>query len=292
MRILILGGSGMLGHKLVQRLSSRFDVFATVRDEGNSLLSRTIIPTNQLLSNIDVSDDSAVIKAIESTRPKAVINAVGIVKQHHAANDVITTLTINSILPHKLSLLGQQFGFRLITISTDCVFAGDRGSYSESDITDATDLYGRSKNFGEITEGNCLTIRSSIIGRELDSTQGLIEWLLSNRGGRVKGFANAIYSGFPTVVFADIIGGLLFDNPELRGLYHISSDPIDKFHLLNLANDAFDAQVMIDRDETLKIDRSLDSSKFRSATGFVPQTWEEMIEIMANDPTPYDKWRI
>lgn len=291
MRILILGGSGMLGHKLVQRLSPRFDVFATVRDNGKSLLSRGLVQPNQLLSNIDVCDDSALTRAIETTRPNVVINAVGIVKQHPTGNDITNTLTINSILPNKLSQLGQKYGYKLITMSTDCVFSGDKGNYSEVDITDATDLYGHSKILGEVSEGNCLTIRSSIIGRELDMSHGLIEWFLSNRGGRVNGFANAIYSGFPTIVFADIIGDLLLDNPDLQGIYHISSDPIDKFRLLSLANEAFGAQVTIDRDETFKIDRSLDSSKFRASTGFARQSWEEMIERMATDPTPYDDWR-
>lgn len=291
MRVLILGGSGMLGHKLAQQLSPRFDVFATVRDKGDALLSRNILEPSQLLANVDVSDDLALIRAIETTEPDAVINAVGIVKQNPTADDVTNTLTINSILPNKLSQLGEKYGYRLIAISTDCVFSGDKGNYSEVDTPDATDLYGHSKILGEVTEGNCLTIRSSIIGRELDTSHGLIEWFLSNRGGSVNGFVNAIYSGFPTIVFADIIGDLVLDHPDLQGLYHISSDPIDKFRLLGLVNDAFKAQVTINRDETFEIDRSLDSSKFRTATGFAPQTWEEMIERMAADATPYEALR-
>ena len=291
MRILILGGSGMLGHKLVQRLSPKCDVFATVRDDGELLTSRRILQPSQVLSHIDVTDDSAVKAAIATTQPNAVVNAIGIVKQLPTANDVINTLAINSMLPHKLSQLGKQYGFKLVTISTDCVFSGDKGNYSEVDTSDAIDLYGRSKVLGEVTKGNCLTIRSSIIGRELDTSHGLIEWFLSNRGGRVNGFANAIYSGFPTIVFADIIGDLLLDHPDLQGLYHVSSDPIDKFRLLRLVDRVFGAQITIDRDEDFKIDRSLDSSKFRAATGFTTQTWEDMIERMAADPTPYDDWR-
>ena len=291
MRILILGGSGMLGHKLIQQLSPRFDVFATVRNDGNALLSRGIIRPSQLVANIDVSDDSTLIKAIKTAQPNAVINAVGIVKQSSTANDVIKSLTVNSILPNKLSQLGEKYDYRLITISTDCVFIGDKGNYSEIDTPNATDLYGHSKILGEVTEGNCLTIRTSIIGREINTSHGLIEWFLKNRGGRVNGFSNAIYSGFPTIVFADIIGDLLLDHPDLQGLYHISSEPIDKFRLLGLVNDAFNAQVTIDRDEAFEIDRSLDSSRFRITTGFSPPTWEEMIERMAADPTPYDHWR-
>jgi dTDP-4-dehydrorhamnose reductase len=291
MKLLILGGSGMLGHKLLQRLSGDLEVYATVRDDGKRLVQLGLAIGRQIVSGIDVRDDLAIRNVIDRLRPDAVINAVGVIKQLPSSNDVINTLTINSILPHKLGLLSREFGFRLITISTDCVFSGSKGNYSESDLADALDLYGRSKNLGEVTDPNCLTIRSSIIGREISTSHSLIEWFLSNRGSSVKGFANAIYSGFPTIVFADIIGNLLLGHPELSGLYHISSDPIDKFRLLTLVNEVFDAGIAIERDEEFRIDRSLDSTRYRTATGFTPPDWEAMIERMASDPTPYEEWR-
>ena len=139
--------------------------------------------------------------------------------------------------------------------------------------------------------GNCLTVRSSIIGRELGTSHSLVEWFIDNRGKRVKGFAGAVYSGFPTVVFADIIKFLLTDHKNLSGLFNISSDPINKFDLLTLINSAKALDIEIERDEDFKIDRSLDSTKFRNETGFVTKPWPEMIELMAADPTPYDKWR-
>jgi dTDP-4-dehydrorhamnose reductase len=197
---------------------------------------------------------------------------------------------INAVFPQHLAALGARYGFRLITISTDCVFAGDRGMYTEADLSDARDLYGISKFLGEAREGNCLTLRTSIIGRELGTRHSIVEWFLANRGGQVKGFTRAIYTGFPTVVFAEIIGDVIEKNSDMRGLYHVSDEPVSKFDLLTLINRHFDAGITIDPDETYAIDRSLDSTLFRRAVGFAPAPWDEMIGLMAADPTPYDNW--
>lgn len=291
MKVLILGGGGMLGHKLLQQLSGEADVFASVRGDGRRLIDFEIASQNQIIPNIDVTNDVALRDTVKDLRPEVVINAVGVIKQLPTSKDVINTLQVNSILPHKLSRLGCEFGFRVIQISTDCVFLGTKGNYSEKDPADALDLYGRSKNLGEITDGDNVTIRTSIIGRELSTSHSLIEWFLAKSGGRIKGYANAIYSGFPTIVFADIIRSLLFEHRQLRGLYHISSEPIDKYSLLLLVNQAYGTNVTIDRDENFKLDRSLDSSVYRELTGFVPLAWEEMVQQMADDPTPYDNWR-
>ena len=171
------------------------------------------------------------------------------------------------------------------------MFDGKRGNYNENDTPNALDLYGQSKHFGEVTSRNCLTLRTSIIGRELSGSHSLVEWFLSNRGKTVKGFVNAIYSGFPTVVFADIISSLIAEYVDLTGLYHVSSEPIDKFTLLTLINEAFGAGITLERDEEFRIDRSLNSARFRKATGFQPQSWEQMIERMAEDARDYDGLR-
>jgi dTDP-4-dehydrorhamnose reductase len=184
-----------------------------------------------------------------------------------------------------------DLGFRLICISTDCVFSGRKGYYNEQDTPDPVDDYGESKLAGEITEGNCLTIRTSMIGREIASSHSLVEWFLASRGRKVNGFVNVIYSGFPTIVLAEILGDIIADHPELRGIYNVSSDPVSKFELLALINKHFDAQVDIAPDPSVVMDRSLDSSRFRSTTGFEPETWDAMIKKMAHDPTPYDEWR-
>lgn len=185
----------------------------------------------------------------------------------------------------------EKINARLINISTDCVFDGEKGFYKEEDISNATDVYGKSKNLGEVMGENCLTLRTSIIGRELQTSHSLVEWFLSNRGKSVKGFLNAIYSGFPTIILADIIADLIENHRNLSGLYHVSAEPINKFELLELINEAYQTDIEIEPFADFKIDRSLDSTKFRNETGFNPLSWREMIKIMADDPTPYDEWR-
>jgi dTDP-4-dehydrorhamnose reductase len=277
----------MLGHKLMQVLGANHEVFGTVRDATKKL--EPFAREDRIVVNVAVDDLDSIRQAIEMVKPDVVMNAVGIIKQLPDSKNVITTLTVNSIFPHRLAELGKEFGFRLITISTDCVFSGSRGNYSEDDIPDATDLYGKSKNLGEVIDVNCLTLRTSISGHVLGSSHSLIDWFLSNRGGKVKGFANAIYSGFPTIVFAAIIDNLLRNYSKLTGLYHVSGDPISKYDLLQLVNEAYSANVTIERDEEFKIDRSLDSTRFRSETGFKPESWEQMIGVMADDATIYGR---
>ncbi|MFN6963420.1 MAG: dTDP-4-dehydrorhamnose reductase family protein [Pyrinomonadaceae bacterium] len=290
-RVLVLGGTGMLGHKLVQRLEGPHEVWCTVRTGFDEVERFGIYTAGRTIENVSVERETDLRRAIEASRPDVVVNAVGIIKQLPSSKDVITTLTVNSILPHRLAQLGEEYGFHLVCISTDCVFSGERGNYSETDPADALDLYGRSKNIGEVTAGNCLTIRTSIIGRELATAHSLVEWFLSNRGAKVKGYANAIYSGFPTVVFADILSELLQRESYLTGLFHVSSDPIDKYELLRMIDREFGAGVEIERFEDFRIDRSLDSTRFRQATGFAPLPWDEMVRLMAADAAPYASWR-
>ena len=185
--------------------------------------------------------------------------------------------------------MGEQVGFRLITISTDCVFGGTKGNYTEQDPADALDLYGRSKQLGEVVDGRALTLRTSVIGREIGTSHSLIEWFLSQTGD-VKGYVNAIYSGFPTVILAEILGTIIAEHPALTGLYHVSSEPINKFELLMLVKNRLGLDTVIERFEDFIIDRSLDSTRFRTATGFVPLPWPEMVDRMFSDPTPYDDW--
>lgn len=279
----------MLGHKLVQVLGEKLEVWTTIRGGFSGVERFGIFDRDRTIEKVEVIDPATVRGAIETAKPDVVINAVGIIKQIPTSQDVIQTLLINSIFPHQLAELSEEFGFRLICISTDCVFDGRKGNYDEQDDANALDLYGRSKNLGEVSGENCLTLRTSIIGRELNTNHSLVEWFLSRRGERVNGFVNAIYSGFPTIVFADIITDLIMKHDDLSGLFHVSSEPISKFRLLKLINEYYRADVEIEPFENFTIDRSLDSGKFRDATGFNPQPWEAMIEGMAADATIYDK---
>ncbi|MEJ7846703.1 MAG: SDR family oxidoreductase [Pyrinomonadaceae bacterium] len=283
MNVLIFGGNGMLGHQLVKFLGNRHEVWSTIRGEFASIEQYGIFDETRTIRGVKAEDNASVRRAISTANPDIVINAIGIIKQLPSSKDFITTLTVNSIFPHRLAELSEEFGFRLITVSTDCVFDGVKGNYSEVDVPNATDLYGKSKNLGEVTYGNCLTLRTSIIGRELGTVHSLVEWFMSNRGKTLKGFVNAIYSGFPTVVFADIIAGLIENNVGLSGLYHVSSDPINKFDLLTLIKAEYDLDIEIERYEDFKIDRSLDSTRFRKATGFRPPAWNDMIKAMAEN---------
>jgi dTDP-4-dehydrorhamnose reductase len=291
MKVLILGGNGMLGHKLVQKLGEKFEVWTTVRASFNAIEQYGIFDRERTLQNIDVASPDAVQQNISNVKPDVVVNAIGVIKQLPTSKDVITTLTANSIFPQQLAELSADLGFRLICIGTDCVFLGTKGRYTEDDPADALDLYGRSKYFGEVVGANCLTLRTSIIGRELQTSHSLVEWFLGNRGKTVNGYVNAIYSGFPTIILADIISDLIFNFKDLNGLYHVSSEPINKFDLLNLINDAYKAEIEIKPFEDFHIDRSLDSSKFSHATGFKSRPWKEMIKIMADDSTLYELWR-
>ena len=289
MKVLVIGGTGMLGHKVVQVLSRRFDVTCTIRSSFASVEHLGIFARESTIEGIDVEDIRSVANAIEYSKPDVVINCVGVIKQLPTSKDVVKTLTINSIFPHRLAKFAEEFGFRLITISTDCVFAGTKGNYSEDDPADALDLYGRSKQLGEVCDDRNLTMRTSIIGREIGSSHSLIDWFLS-QGGPVKGYVNAIYSGFPTVILSELIATIISEYPDLKGLYHVSSEPINKFDLLMLVKNRLGLDIEIEKFTDFTIDRSLDSTKFRAATGFAPLPWPEMVDRMFSDPTPYDDW--
>jgi dTDP-4-dehydrorhamnose reductase len=289
MKVLVVGGSGMLGHKLVQVLSESFDVSTTIRGSLQKYEKFELFRRQQTFENINVENIDSVKGVVEAVKPNVLINAIGVIKQIPTAKDTIKTLTINSIFPHRLAELAREFQFRLINIGTDCVFSGNKGNYVETDVPDASDLYGKSKQLGEVTAENCLTLRTSIIGRELFTAHSLVEWFLSNRDGTVKGYRKAVFSGFPTIVLAEILANIIENHPTLEGLYHVSSQPINKHDLLNLIKKFYRLEIEIEPFDDFQIDRSLDSTKFRRATGFEPSDWSDMIERMAEDNALYQK---
>lgn len=290
-RLLIIGGGGMLGHKLWQTASVRVETWATVRRVTPALAALGLGDPARTIEGVDARDVGSIETALDRARPEAVVNCVGIIKQLKAAKDPVESIAINSLYPHLLARACASRGIRLIHISTDCVFDGARGHYSEADVTDASDLYGRSKALGEPTGPGALTVRTSIIGRELSGTSGLVEWFLSRQGATADGYRRAIFSGFTTLALADILLDILMQHPGLEGLYHVSASPIDKLTLLQALNDAFGAGVAITAKDEPAIDRSLDSARFRTATGFVPPSWASMVAALAADPTPYDTVR-
>jgi dTDP-4-dehydrorhamnose reductase len=291
MRVLIIGGGGMLGHKLVQRFTPHFDTWTTLRGAAGSMARYAFFDDAKGVPGVDVQNFDTVVDAVAHVRPQAIINCVGITKQRPAAKAAIPSLTINALLPHRLHRLAVASDARLIHVSTDCVFSGRTGMYTEDDPSDALDLYGRTKFLGETAGEGALTLRTSIIGRELVAANGLVEWFLGQRGGRVEGYTRAIYTGFTTDVLARLIASILVDHPGLSGTLQVSSEPINKYELLRLIDRAYGTATEIVPSDRVQIDRSLDSSRFRALTGFTPPSWPDMITEMAADPTPYDQWR-
>lgn len=277
MRILILGGDGMLGHQLLKSYASRHEVKVTLRQDLEAYSGYNLFNMDNAYAGIDVRSLERLTEVFADFRPEAVINAVGIVKQRPTAKESIPSLEINSLLPHRLAVLCKGAGARLIHLSTDCIFSGKKGNYLESDPSDAEDLYGKTKFLGEVHDSSCLTLRTSIIGRELSRNKSLLEWFLA-QSGTIKGFTNAIYSGFTTIEMGRIIEKLLLNHSESSGVYQVSSDPINKYDLLLLFREKLDQQVEILRDETFYCDRSLNSDRFRKEFNYVPPSWPDMIE--------------
>lgn len=287
-RGLVLGASGMLGHKLMQTLGARFFVVGAIRAPGSEAQIPAVLCGMRLSYGVDVRRIETVIRAIEDVRPTVVVNSVGVVKQLRAAHDPVLSITVNSLFPHQLAEYCRNAGCRLIHFSTDCVFSGRKGKYTEDDLPDPVDLYGRSKLLGDVAAPGCLTLRTSIIGRELRNRQSLVEWFIRQRGGEVHGYQRAIYSGLTTQVMARVVGDLIEFHPDLEGLWHVSADPIDKFSLLHLLNVHLKLGVHIKPQTTFCSDRSLDSTRFREAVGFRPPSWAEMIEQLAQEAGLYE----
>jgi dTDP-4-dehydrorhamnose reductase len=292
--VMVLGVTGMLGHKVFQRLRRTMSgTIGLARGDRASdpLASVPLLSGDDVRWGLDVRDFGALCDLLEAQRPAVLVNCVGIVKQRSEAKAAVPSITVNSLLPHWLAERLERWGGRLIHFSTDCVFSGRKGMYTEEDPTDAEDLYGKTKALGEVTTPNALTLRTSIIGRELRGRRSLVEWFLAQRGGRIRGFRRVIYSGLTTSQMAALVERLIREHPGLSGLHHVAADPISKYDLLGLANQAFGAGVEIEADEEVVLDRSLRSDLFRELTAWTPPSWGEMISEMASDPTPYEDWQ-
>ena len=290
MKILILGAYGMLGHTLYYQLSKKHQVSVTCREIRNDSLAERFISLNNgnIFVKVMVEDFKSVINAVENCSPDVVINCIGVIKQKKEALSPIPSLKINSIFPHELAEYCLPKGIRVIHFSTDCVFNGRKGNYSEADISDAEDLYGRSKYLGELSYPGTLTIRSSIVGKELGTTMGLFEWFLANRNGSVWGYKNAIYSGFTTLEMANILDKIIIQFPDLSGVYQVASTPINKYDLLSLLNQKMNLNIDIRPEEKFFCDRSLLSTKFNQIVDYQPPTWDEMLNEFVSFSALYE----
>jgi len=283
MKVLIFGGDGMLGHQLYSSLTPKHDVYVTLRQTKENYSHLPYYTEENARFGLEVSHLDEVNALINELRPEVIVNAIGIVKQRKSSYDVISSLEINSLFPHKLAEMAKLVGARVIHMSTDCVFDGNKGTcYTEEDKFSATDLYGMSKYLGELHATNCLTLRTSIIGLEISRKTSLVEWFLAQTG-TIKGFEKAIFSGFTTKELCRVIERMMLDFPEAHGLYHVSMDPINKFDLLNIYKNYLGRDIEIKKETEFVCHRGLNSDKFRQEFNYQPPSWEETLKELAQD---------
>lgn len=281
MRLLILGGSGMLGHQLWRGLHAQHDTWVTLRRPVADFAVHNLFDEAKAIQFDDITDDTALERALGQAKPEAVINCVGIIKQRDEASDEALTLRVNAEFPHRLAKRCGEAGARLIHFSTDCIFAGTKGNYTESDPSDAADLYGQSKHQGEVADAHSVTLRTSVIGHELGTNLALLDWFLSQRFKAVNGYTKAIYSGFTTLEMARIVDRILTQHTDLSGVWHVASEPISKFALLQLCREKLGWEGVIEPNDEFVCDRSLNADRFNQATGYTPPSWEAMISELA-----------
>ena len=281
MRLLILGGSGMLGHQLWRGLHTQHDTWVTLRRPVADFAVHNLFDEAKAIQFDDITDDTALERALGQAKPEAVINCVGLIKQRDEASDEALTLRVNAEFPHRLAKRCGEAGARLIHFSTDCVFAGTKGNYTESDPSDAADLYGQSKHQGEVAYAHSVTLRTSVIGHELGTNLALLDWFLSQPFKAVNGYTKAIYSGFTTLEMARIVDLILTQHTDLSGVWHVASEPISKFALLQLCREKLGWEGVIEPYDEFVCDRSLNADRFNQATGYTPPSWEAMISELA-----------
>ena len=278
--ILIIGASGMLGNTLFRYLSQfdKFKVYGTLRKKEQLHYFDNELRKNIIL-DIDIRNLENLEKNIFNLKPNLIINCVGIIKQKILMNNNLDSIQINSLFPHQLAKISTKYNSRLLHFSTDCVFSGKKGMYKEEDFADASDIYGRTKLLGEVLYPNTITLRTSIIGHEINSSVSLINWFLS-QNLQIKGFKRAIFSGLPTVEVARIIKNFIIPLPKLNGLFHLSGNPISKYELLKIVSNVYQKKIEIKEDNKFIIDKSLCNSKFRKETNFMPKSWDQLIQEM------------
>jgi dTDP-4-dehydrorhamnose reductase len=280
----------MLGHKVFQAAVQKYpSAVGTLRKHLGDYPVGGIpeFQSGRVIEGCDVMDLLSVDALLEKLEPELVVNCVGVIKQRSASQEPMPSITINSLLPHRIATKLTQWGGRLVHISTDCVFDGQRGNYSEEDSPNASDLYGKTKALGEVVYSNSLTLRTSIIGRELRNHHSLLDWFLSRNHATVPGYVKVWWSGVTSNYLADLILALVDKDPGLSGLYHVSSGRMSKFALLQLLRDAYGWDVNVEPDESFVLDRSLLGSKLENAIGYKFPTWSTLLSQLINDPTPY-----
>lgn len=290
MKILVLGANGMLGHRAAALLSESHDVVGTLR--GPDPLAREFAPRARFVTGVSADDTDALVRVVAEVGPDVVVNCIGIVKQRADAHEAVPSIRVNSLFPHQVAAICAAAGIRFVHLSTDCVFSGARGGYTEDDIPDAVDVYGRSKLLGEVIGvPGAVTVRTSMIGWEIRTPTGLLEWFASRRGLQCDGYTRAVFSGLATSDLVDVIEGLCTRWRDVDGLWQVSTDPISKFDLLTALKTGLGWDIAITPRDEPAIDRSLDSSRFRHRTGWEPRPWADAIARLADERRHYEDLR-
>lgn len=288
MRLLILGVSGLIGHSLFQTLSSRFEVFGTLHKSKNQYGDIPIFSNQNIIESIDVLEFDVLKGVLSAINPDIILNCVGITKRKDDINNISIAISVNSLFPHRLARWAIENSKRIIHFSTDCVFDGKTGNYSEDSVTTAVDVYGKTKALGEIIYKSSLTIRSSFIGQEIFGKTELLEWFLLQNGKQIKGFRNTLYSGVSTTFMARVIENIITNYPTLSGLYQLAPEqPISKYDLLCIAKEAFDVKVDIIPDDTHIHYPTLDGSKLRRKINLMVPSWKEMMYELSSHKDLY-----
>ncbi len=279
-KILILGSTGLLGSTLLKYFSkkSNFKCYGAIRKKSDTIKLKNI--KNIKLYKINYKKRCNIVKVFNQLKPNLIINCIGVIKQLAQKNKTSEIIRVNSFLPHYLAkIVNSQKKIRLIHFSTDCVFSGAKGNYKETDLPDAQDIYGRSKLLGELSCSNTLTLRTSIIGHELQTKHSLLNWFLDQKKS-VKGYKNAIFSGLTTLEIAKVLDKFIIPNKNLEGLYHLSGKTISKYDLLNLIKKVYKLNIKININRNVKINRSLNSNSLQQSTGYKPNSWNKIIKEM------------
>lgn len=282
MKILVLGAGGMIGHKMYQVLSMEYpETYACFKRGFDEYKELGLFNQSYVIDDIDVYEFGKLEKMLNQLRPNVILNCVGITLRKKEIQNLEYCLEVNSLMPHRLKCWSAQNNAYLVHFSTDCVFDGAIGEYTENSPPSAKDNYGKTKYLGEVLGPRCLTLRGSMIGRELYGKTELLEWALAQRGKTIKGYANALYSGVTTSIMAELVTRILKLPSRLEGVYQVSSEPISKLDLLRKINHVFDLKMQIDEDCSYVSKKDLNSSKIRREIGFVCPSWDEMINQLA-----------
>jgi dTDP-4-dehydrorhamnose reductase len=274
-------------------LGERHEVIGVLRrSELGSLAMIPGIDSKNAILGIEIQNISSLTKLIQDTKPDIVLNCVGIVKQLKDSTDHLKSISLNTLFPHQLGKICAEFNSRMIQFSSDCVFDGVKGNYKEQDISNAQDLYGRTKAMGEVDYlKNVITLRTSSIGREVFPHGGLVEWFMGNKGKSITGYKKAIYSGFPSKRLGNIIADYIIPMPNFSGIIHVASNPIDKFSLLNMIKDHFNLDIDILENNQVSVERGLNFERFSELTGFQSPSWLEMMKDLEVDYDIYESIR-